>query len=325
MRASTPLQLADVAVPAGIDLRSAAGLLEPGVVGWQSPVLLMPAGIEQHLTPPQLKTVVAHELCHVRRQDNLTAAVHMLVEALFWFHPGVWWIGSRLVDERERACDEEVLRTVGEPGLYAEAILNVCKQYVESPLVCVAGVSGSSIVKRVAAIMRNDIGTPVPAWKRGLSAVAAASSCALPIGIGIMNAPLLSAHTEVRSVPVFALVRAHDDGRLGPNLLMTSRNECAGTSAVATPCALASTPGTISGRGVTLAQLADLLSREMKRPVVDRTTLSGRFDLDLTIAPDRHAASIVAALCDQLGLTLEPATAPVEITVIDSVAQPARR
>ena len=81
----------------------------------------------------------------------------------------------------------------------------------------------------------------------------------------------------------------------------------------------------ISGRGVTLAQLADLLSREMKRPVVDRTTLSGRFDLDLTIAPDRHAASIVAALRDQLGLTLEPATAPVEITVIDSVAPPARR
>ena len=86
----------------------------------------------------------------------------------------------------------------------------------------------------------------------------------------------------------------------------------------------ASTPGTISGRGVTLAQLADLLSREMKRPVVT-PTLSGRFDLDLTVTPDRHAASIAAALRDQLGLTLEPATAPVEITVIDSVAQPTRR
>ncbi len=52
-----------------------------------APVLLMPAGIEQHLTPAQLETVVAHEVCHVRRQDNLTAAIHMLVEAIFWFHP----------------------------------------------------------------------------------------------------------------------------------------------------------------------------------------------------------------------------------------------
>jgi beta-lactamase regulating signal transducer with metallopeptidase domain len=34
----------------------------------------------------------------------------MAVEAVFWFHPLVWWIGSRMVEERELACDEEVLR-----------------------------------------------------------------------------------------------------------------------------------------------------------------------------------------------------------------------
>ena len=325
VRVSTPLQLPELTVPAGIDLRSAAGLLEPGVVGWQQPVLLMPAGIEQHLTPAQLETVVTHEICHVRRQDNFTAAIHMLVEAVFWFHPLVWWIGSRLVDERERACDEEVLQTIDEPGLYAEAIVNVCKQYVESPLVCVAGVSGSSIVKRIDAIMRNDVGTAVPAWKRGLLAIAAACACALPIGIGIMNAPLVHARTEVRSVPVFALVRAHADGRLGPQLVPTSRTDCEAPSAAAPPCVVESTPGAISGRGVTLVQLADLLGRELKRPVVERTSLTGRFDLDLTVVADRNVASIGAALRDQLGLTLEPSTASVDITVIDSVVLPPRR
>ena len=55
------------------------------------------------------RAIVAHELCHVGRRDNLAAAVHMIVEAVFWFHPLVWWIGTRLVEERERACDEEVL------------------------------------------------------------------------------------------------------------------------------------------------------------------------------------------------------------------------
>jgi hypothetical protein len=276
-------------------------------------------------SPAQLETVVVHEVCHVRRQDNLTAAIHMLVEAVFWFHPFAWWIGSRLMDERERACDEEVLRTVGKPQVYAEAILNVCKRYVESPLVCVAGVSGSSIVKRIEAIVRNDVGRPVPLWKRGLLAIAAASACALPIGIGLMNAPLLRAHMEVRQVPVFALVRATSDGPLGPKLIPTSRVDCDPPSSAATSCALESTPGTISGSGVTLVQLADFLARELKRPVVERTTLSGRFDLELTFAPDRSAASLVAAVRDQLGLMLEPATAPVEITVIESVAPPARR
>ena len=47
----------------------------------------------------------------------------MLIEGLFWFHPLVWWLGARMVHERERACDEEVLRAGSEPGTYAESIL----------------------------------------------------------------------------------------------------------------------------------------------------------------------------------------------------------
>ena len=77
-------------------------------------VLLVPEGIADRLTPRQLEAVLAHELCHVRRRDNLTSAIHMIVEAMFWFHPLVWWIGARLVEERERACDEDVLRLGGE-------------------------------------------------------------------------------------------------------------------------------------------------------------------------------------------------------------------
>src|SRR5688572_7613211 len=66
-------------VPTGVDVRSAPGLMEPGVVGWWRPVLLLPLGIEDHLTPRQLDAVLAHELCHVRRRDNLTSTIHMAV------------------------------------------------------------------------------------------------------------------------------------------------------------------------------------------------------------------------------------------------------
>ena len=57
-----------------------------------------------------MEAILAHELMHVRRHDNLTAALHMLVEAVFWFHPLVWWMERRMVEERERACDEAVIR-----------------------------------------------------------------------------------------------------------------------------------------------------------------------------------------------------------------------
>jgi beta-lactamase regulating signal transducer with metallopeptidase domain len=69
--------------------------LEPGVFGLMKPVLLWPRGIAERLTADQIEALLAHEVCHVRRRDNLVAAVHMIVEALFWFHPLVWWISAR--------------------------------------------------------------------------------------------------------------------------------------------------------------------------------------------------------------------------------------
>jgi bla regulator protein BlaR1 len=60
-------------------------------------VLLLPDGIFDRLTSAQLRAVIAHELCHVRRKDNLIAAMHMFVETAFWFHPLLSWIGKRMV------------------------------------------------------------------------------------------------------------------------------------------------------------------------------------------------------------------------------------
>src|SRR5262249_20343807 len=136
-----------------VEIRVSPSHLEPGVVGIVRPLVLLPEGIAERLTPPELETVLAHELCHVRRRDNLFAALHMIVEAVFWFHPLVWWIAARFVEERERACDEEVLSQGSHPEIYADAILNVCKLYGQSPLTCVAGVSGAGIRRRVEAIM----------------------------------------------------------------------------------------------------------------------------------------------------------------------------
>ena len=54
------------------------------------PVLVLPARLLEHLNERQLNAVLAPEMCHVRRHDNLFAAIHMVVEAIFWFNPLVW-------------------------------------------------------------------------------------------------------------------------------------------------------------------------------------------------------------------------------------------
>jgi uncharacterized protein (TIGR03435 family) len=155
--------------------------MEPCVIGVWRPVLLVPSGIEDDLTPRQLAAVLLHERCHLRRRDNVTAAVHMIAEAVFWFYPPVWWIGSRLIDERERACDEEVLRRFGEPRTYAEGIVNVCRRYVESPLVCVSGVSGANVKNRIRDIMTNRTIAKLSVAKKAVLAGVAVVAVAAPI------------------------------------------------------------------------------------------------------------------------------------------------
>jgi bla regulator protein BlaR1 len=183
-------------IPARIEIRSSPGLLEPGVVGLFRPILLLPAGIAERLEPPQFEAVLAHELCHVRRRDNITSAIHMIVEAVFWFHPLVWWIGARLIEERERACDEAVLRLGSKPHDYAEGILRICKSYVESPLSCVSGVTGSDLKKRIQAILMESVGCELTFAKRVILAVAVMAAITVPLAMGIMGVPRIQAQSQ---------------------------------------------------------------------------------------------------------------------------------
>ncbi len=172
-----------------VPVRTSAALREPGVFGIFRPVLLLPEGITERLTAEQLNAVLAHEMCHVRRRDNLATAMHMVVEAVFWFHPLVWWIGARLMEERELACDEAVLRSGNDAQTYAEGILKVCEFYLGSPRECVAGVAGANLNKRIEDIMANRIGRGLSAGRKMLLAGAGVLAVAGPIAIGIVNAP----------------------------------------------------------------------------------------------------------------------------------------
>ncbi len=174
---------------APIAVKFAGGRLEPGLVGIFRPVIILPKGIEQQLSPPELNAILAHELCHWRRRDNLLAAFHMLVEALFWFFPLVWWLGARLNAERERACDESVLAAGNDPKTYAEGILKVCRLYLQSPLACAAGVSGAGLKARMEIIMENRVIPRLSRAKKLFLGASAMATLAVPIAFGLLTAP----------------------------------------------------------------------------------------------------------------------------------------
>lgn len=189
-RNATPLPLG---LP--IPVLSSASQIEPGVFEIFCPVLLLPEGIGSRLTSAQLEAVVAHEVSHVHRRDNLTAAVHMVVEILFWFFPVVWWLRVRLIEEREHACDEAVLRMGSEAESYAEGIIEVCKSYTESPAACISGISGSDLKKRIIRIVNRRLGENLTRRKKVTLALACVTVLIAPLAIGLLNAAPLHAQT----------------------------------------------------------------------------------------------------------------------------------
>src|SRR5215831_3374213 len=186
---------------ASIKVMCAPSMLEPCVFGVFRPVLLLPNGIQDRLTPEQLEAILAHELSHIRRNDNLTAAIHMAVETLFWFYPIVSWVGNRLMDEREHACDEEVLRSIGKPEIYAQGILNVCKFCLESSPVCAAGITGSSLKKRIEGVMTNPIAQELGLGRKLLITTAAMIALSAPLLVGLLNAPFTQAQSHAPARP----------------------------------------------------------------------------------------------------------------------------
>jgi TonB family protein len=190
--------------PRRIAILSSRDSMEPGLCGIAHPVLLWPEGISPHLDDAHLEAVLAHEVCHVQHRDNLTSVVHMLVEAIFWFHPLVWWMERRLVEERERACDESVLEFCSRPQVYAESLLKVCEFCVESPLTCISGITGADLKRRIGQIMTASI-----ARKRGLGA----RLFLLAAGLVAVSVPIMLG--QMKGARVVAAVKASERAEAG--------------------------------------------------------------------------------------------------------------
>jgi uncharacterized protein (TIGR03435 family) len=447
--------------------------MEPGIFGIVRPVLVWPAGISERLDDVHLEAILVHEICHVRRRDNLAAAVHMLVEAIFWFHPLVWWLGARLIEERERACDEAVLQSGNPPHVYAESILKTCEFCVGSSLACVSGVTGDNLKRRIVDIMARRVAAKLDFSKKVLLGMAGLLAVAVPIvfgqitaaqrgdgpetanvdakipafevasikpdksgsgmsmmrftpdGFNAKNIPLqfllreaygveddqisgapnwagserydieakvdgadvaklnklsfdqrrlmfqplledrfkLKTHWETKELPIYVLVKAKSGAKLHeakPDDMYPDGVK--GPDGAARPGRMMMMGrGQVTGQDVPLTFLTKMLSQQLRRTIVDKTGLTGKYDFTLQWTPDESqgpmsqkqpaiqyadqgpafpkppgagqatgsttsadssGASIFTAIQEQLGLKLEPQKGPVKVLVIDGIEKP---
>jgi uncharacterized protein (TIGR03435 family) len=145
---------------------------------------------------------------------------------------------------------------------------------------------------------------------------------------------------EVRDIPVYAMVFARSDRKLGPQM-RESTLDCAALLAAASTAAAPGTvpvcgrdsgPGIITTRGVPIADFLRTLGPYVGRVVIDGTGLTDRFDITLKWTPDQgvgnagalaDGTSLFTAVQEQLGLRLEPRQTPMNVFVIESAERPA--
>ncbi|MDH4156676.1 MAG: M56 family metallopeptidase [candidate division Zixibacteria bacterium] len=103
-------------------LRCSLEVAMPMAAGFFRPMIIVPAGLERHISHGEFEAVILHELAHVRRRDDWSKLVQKILEAVFFFNPALRWIGHRLDFEREVACDGWVVSHTGQPRNYARCL-----------------------------------------------------------------------------------------------------------------------------------------------------------------------------------------------------------
>ncbi len=126
---------------------------EPGVCGIWRPLIVLPEEMPKKLTPAEIEAVLAHELVHVARWDNLWSSLQMIVCGVFWFYPVIWLLDRRLIAERERFSDERVIGILRNPQAFASGLVKIMGIGLGLRIAGISPIAGANLKGRIENIM----------------------------------------------------------------------------------------------------------------------------------------------------------------------------
>jgi beta-lactamase regulating signal transducer with metallopeptidase domain len=208
---ATPVN--DRAMPVDHPVEISDACREPAVAGILDPTILLPAGgYLDALTGDELEAVLAHELEHVRRRDNLRAFIVQLICTFFWFSPVHRAARRRLVELRERACDDAVLARGCQPDSYLSALAKSCESSLQST--AVSCMSRLQLRERMESIMTFESQSPrAMSWAARLGLAAAACVVATAFAFFAPSPSLQASSTTSGPYAAEVWVRPASDGR----------------------------------------------------------------------------------------------------------------
>jgi beta-lactamase regulating signal transducer with metallopeptidase domain len=121
-----------VGIKTNVILNESSIISQPLVVGVLKPLVLVPVGFLNGLSPKEVEAILLHELAHVRRNDYLVNLLQNFIETIFFFNPFVYWLSALIRNEREHCCDAIAIQHSGSKKIFLDALLSV-QQLVQLP------------------------------------------------------------------------------------------------------------------------------------------------------------------------------------------------
>jgi HEAT repeat protein/beta-lactamase regulating signal transducer with metallopeptidase domain len=189
----------------------------PMALGVFRPAVLLPEGCDEW-SDERRRAVLTHELAHVKRLDCLTQALAHVACALYWFHPLAWLAARRLRVERERACDDLVLRVGASGPDYAEELLQLARSLRVAPASAgVAMARPSQLEGRLLAILDPRLERRAPSRAAAAAGALLAAGVLVPVAaVEPWSPPPFGTRTEMVSVVEVAAAGNASEERQAP-------------------------------------------------------------------------------------------------------------
>jgi beta-lactamase regulating signal transducer with metallopeptidase domain len=172
----------DMGVPGPVPLLRSLERTMPMAFGTRRPSILIPS-IADTWSDDRRRAVLLHELAHIARHDCFTQLMAAVTCAIYWIHPGAWWVARRLRIERELACDDRVLAIGTRAREYAGHLLDLAYMLGGSraPALSVSMARPRQIEGRMLAVLDAARNRATPALRGRLAGIAIASALVIPI------------------------------------------------------------------------------------------------------------------------------------------------
>lgn len=137
-----------------VNLRISYSMISPLVTGIITPMVVIPAAAVTGLSPEQLRSVIVHELAHIRRYDHVLILLQSLAQLVLFFHPLTWFLIQGIDRERENCCDDLVIRKNNNPLNYIKALAMIQEMNLTgSPANSLTGKS-NQLLNRISRLIK---------------------------------------------------------------------------------------------------------------------------------------------------------------------------